>query len=133
MSIASPCMNGRCDCEATNAVSNMKCFAKNPRETRATFNALNSNDVIAELKNCSETTNSIDDCRNKEDGRTLSPPGGSCYEGQQCTGGSVCRDGWCVCPESSMIVLKGTCILSSSRHVSAAAQPVAELQWITSN
>lgn len=43
-----------------------------------------------------------------------SPPGGSCAAGQKCNGGSLCRDGWCICPDTSMVVSKGTCTIRLS-------------------
>lgn len=40
----------------------------------------------------------------------LSPPGGSCSNGQQCTGHSICRSGWCICNGIDMMVRDGKCI-----------------------
>ncbi|VDN07651.1 unnamed protein product [Thelazia callipaeda] len=38
------------------------------------------------------------------------PPGGNCLNSKVCSGGSICKDGWCICPEASMTIIDGICI-----------------------
>lgn len=51
----------------------------------------------------------------------MSPPGGSCNSGQQCTGGSVCRSGWCICNGVNMMVRDGKCLSKGPEGESVAS------------
>lgn len=57
-------------------------------------------------------------------GHFTSPPGGSCAALQSCSGGSICRSGWCVCPEATMVVINGFCLISNNNFTTS--QPDAE-------
>lgn len=67
---------------------------------------------------------------------TSSPPGGNCARGEQCTGGSYCRAGWCSCPETDMVISKGECVrqpktqqpLQSAAYSAPAAYPGQQQQ-----
>lgn len=36
--------------------------------------------------------------------------------GEQCTGGSICKDGICLCPEPTMFILSGVCVKENELH-----------------
>uniref|UniRef100_A0A0M3IGY1 EGF-like domain-containing protein n=1 Tax=Ascaris lumbricoides TaxID=6252 RepID=A0A0M3IGY1_ASCLU len=136
------CLNGWCVCEQGYYPdsSTDRCYDLRRKSLNSSLH-YNDSASCYERLSCDHRNRSCTNdngCNSREDGRSTSPPGGSCYEAQECTGGSVCRDGWCVCPESSMIVMKGICVDSQTRQAIdlvtlATVRPIIELKWITSN
>ncbi|CAI4233285.1 unnamed protein product [Auanema sp. JU1783] len=109
------CFNDYCICSYDYLPINDKC---EPRDGKVTFGL-----ACSETHRCSEKFICLNDvcscppndstCNPNEP--VTSPPGGSCTDARECTGGSVCREGWCICPDPSMIVQKGICIQSGLR------------------
>uniref|UniRef100_A0A0N5CHY2 Chitin-binding type-2 domain-containing protein n=1 Tax=Strongyloides papillosus TaxID=174720 RepID=A0A0N5CHY2_STREA len=76
---------------------------------------LNEAGSLIENEECAYTVQCVDNltCLNGfSTDRLISPPGGSCGDDETCTGGSICKNDWCVCPEINMIVINGLCLTS---------------------
>uniref|UniRef100_A0A913HZ88 EGF-like domain-containing protein n=1 Tax=Strongyloides stercoralis TaxID=6248 RepID=A0A913HZ88_STRER len=96
------CYKNKCLCEIGYILSDGECKLNEPRS-------------VKENEECAFTIQCIDNltCLNGfSTDRLISPPGGSCGDDETCTGGSICKNDWCVCPEINMIVVNGLCLTS---------------------
>ncbi|NP_001360721.1 EGF-like domain-containing protein [Caenorhabditis elegans] len=76
---------------------------------------------------CPEGQRAVDQTCVSASEPVTSPPGGSCSNLRECTGGSVCREGWCICPDPSMIVNRGICIQSGPKPTLPPRTPIPQV------
>ncbi|EYB99504.1 hypothetical protein Y032_0122g1086 [Ancylostoma ceylanicum] len=113
--MGSVCFHGYCVCGLESVPRNGSCVSRSGN--------IGFGEKCSEHYKCRDGLSCVQDrcaclpdnlsCNESEP--VTSPPGGACTDSRICVGGSVCREGWCICPDPTMIVQRGICIQPGPR------------------